>query len=287
MGTQANHSLEAVKNFWNTHPLFAGESSEEPGTKEWFLAHEAVYNHDCFPAGKPDAIFMEGLHPGMDILDVGCGPGYWVRYFLHQGLTSVSACDITPAAVALTIRSLELFGLQTEGEIVEGNAESLPFTDASFDHINCQGVIHHTPDTEQCIREFFRVLRPGGTVCFSVYYKNFLLYHPALLRLAAGIAGKCISLKGRGRENLLQNPDPDEVVRRYDGVDNPIGKSFTKAEALALLSPDGFPLFKVERSARFFFPARALPIPLPKRLHRVLHTHCGLLFVVRARKNGY
>ena len=207
MSRHAEATLDMVKNFWNAHPLFTDEASEEPGTKEWFLAHEAIINSDCLPAGKPDAIFMEALHLGMDICDIGCGPGYWVRHFLRQGFLRVSACDLTPAAIALTRRSLELFGLHTKGEIVEGNAECLPFPDASFDHINCQGVIHHTPDTEQCIREFFRVLRPGGTVCFSVYYKNIILRHPMLLRLVSSIAGNSIALKGRGREHLLQHAD--------------------------------------------------------------------------------
>ena len=55
------------------------------------------------------------------------------------------------------------------------NCENLHFENETFDHVNCQGVVHHTPNTQKAINEIFRVLKRGGKASISVYYKNFLL----------------------------------------------------------------------------------------------------------------
>jgi SAM-dependent methyltransferase len=208
-----------------------------------------------------------------------------VRRFLRRGNSYVSACDLTPRAVELTKKSLDIFGLTTMGQIVQGNAEDLPFDDASFDHVNCQGVIHHTPNTERCVVEFHRVLKPNGTLCFSVYYRNVFLRHPTLLRLMQVTAGFGMGLKGRGRERLVKEASTaEDLVRRYDGLDNPIGKVYTREEMLALLCCDGRQLFKSLHVERHFFPARALPFRIPKALHKFLSRHAGLLIAVQAVK---
>lgn len=280
-----NISIETVKEFWNANPLFSGETSVELATREWFEAHEAVVESDCLPDVKQYSLFSKGLNTSAKILDVGCGPGYWVRWFLRQGFRNVSACDLTPKAVALTSRSLELFQLKTAGVIVEGNAESLPFEDASFDHVNCQGVIHHTPNTKRCVSEFWRVLRPGGTVCFSVYHKNIFLRSPFLLSCIKMLFSKRIGLPGRGRENMLDaSSGAEDLVRLYDGADNPIGKSYAREEVLALLSDDGRQFFTVTDVDYYFFPARAMRLPIPRWLHCWLSRKMGLLIRVRAQR---
>src|SRR5205085_8113962 len=135
--------------------------------------------------GQASSIFTDGLRPDARLLDVGCGPGLWVRFFARRGFTNISACDLTQAAVDLTKRSLELFGLKARVEV--GNAEALPYGDGTFEHVNCQGVIHHTPDPRKAVEEFARVLVPGGTVCLSVYYRTLILQRPWLLRIVARI----------------------------------------------------------------------------------------------------
>jgi ubiquinone/menaquinone biosynthesis C-methylase UbiE len=47
-------------------------------------------------------------------------------------------------------------------EFVEGEAETLPFADASFDAVISNGVIDLVPDKDAVFAELYRVLRPGG-----------------------------------------------------------------------------------------------------------------------------
>ena len=270
-------SIEHVREFWDLNPLFSGEFGGEVGSREYFERHEKVIINDCM-AGSFDDRFVNFLSKGCSVLDIGCGPGFWVREFCRMGLT-VYACDLSTTAVELTKKSLGLFDLTAH--VLEGNAEKLPYRDESFDYINCQGVIHHTPNTEKCIAEFFRVLKPGGVVCFSVYHRNVILRSPFFLRMILGIFGRWIGLKGRGRDNISRDSDADDIVRIYDGKDNPIGKSYTVDEILTMIRSHNLIFI---RKWHTNFPARTFPFRLPRSLHKFLNDYFGLLVVFLARK---
>lgn len=276
-------SIEQVRNFWEKNPLFTGEGRSRVGSLEWFEEWEKIYIDDCLAGKSPEKIYTEGLSPDKKIIDVGCGPGFWVRYFLKLGFNNLSACDLTEQAISLTKKSLSLYGLDKYSvDIKIGNAEDLPYENESVDHVNCQGVIHHTPNTEKCIEEFYRVLKPGGSLCFSVYYNFFLLRKPFLLKIVCLLLARFIGLSGRGRKSILSSGNPQEIVRTYDGNDNPIGKAFTLKEIENMLSG----LFRIVKIRRTFFPARALPFKIPKRMHFWLHNKHGLLIVLRAVKKS-
>ncbi|MFH1090725.1 MAG: class I SAM-dependent methyltransferase [Pseudomonadota bacterium] len=273
-------TIDDVRAFWDNNPLFSGEGDNPVGSREWFEEAERVIYEDCYASQNPEEIYTAGLDGDSRILDVGCGHGFWVRYFLKCGFENLSACDLSATSVELAKRSLVLFGFDQGIEIKVGNAEDLPFGDESFDHINCQGVVHHTPNTKKCLEEFSRVLKPGGTLCFSVYYKNMILRSPFLTKAVSTVLSPFVALKGRGREKLLNSGDPSEIVRMYDGAENPIGKAYTLNDIEKMTRG----LFSILAFRRHFFPVRAFPIAVPKRLHRYLHDKFGLLIVVRARK---
>lgn len=268
-------TINEVYDFWQNNPLFQGEGQYEVGSKLWFEEWEQIIIQDCFAGQEPEAIYTKGLQSQSKILDVGCGPGFWVRYFLKKGFANISACDLTDKAVELAKLSLETFQFNHDAEIKQGNAEEFPYPDNSFDHINCQGVIHHTPNTEKCLTEFYRVLKKHGSVCFSVYHKNIILRQEFIVKIISQLFSNIIKLKGRGREELLKIAKSDEIVRRYDGMENPIGKAFTKKDILKMCNG----LFKITETKYHFFPARALPLHIPKKLHKLLHNHFGFMIV--------
>lgn len=274
-------SLETVRSFWNDNPLWTGESDFEPGSLEFFDEHRAVYIDDCF-AGSFDVRFYPPPRVNgqkVEILDLGCGIGFWATEFAMRGLANIHAADLTENALRLTEERLLAYGLTADTSIQ--NAESLSFSDGAFGHINCQGVIHHTPNTERAVAEIARVLRPGGTASVSVYYRNPILRSWPVIRLLgwplAVLGG---GLKGRGRENIFLEKNADEIVRLYDGSDNPIGKSYTEKQFVAMLSE----YFIVEETFLHFFPARALPFKIPKALHRWLDRHFGFMLYASLKK---
>ena len=96
--------------------------------------------------------------PAGTILDAGCGTGLNLRH-LPSGSTGI---DINP-------RNIELLRNRLPTHIVvEGDIEAMPFTDGSFGTVLCTEVLEHVPDPAAAIREFRRVLRPGGVLIGSV-----------------------------------------------------------------------------------------------------------------------
>jgi ubiquinone/menaquinone biosynthesis C-methylase UbiE len=98
-------------------------------------------------------------------LEVGAGTGYFMLNMLRAGvIDDAVAMDISPGmlrALAATARRLDM-----EVRTLEGDAESLPFADGSFDLVIGHAVLHHLPDLDSAMAEFARVLAPGGTMAF-------------------------------------------------------------------------------------------------------------------------
>ncbi len=278
MEMSQNKTIDDVRDFWEANPLFTGESEHEPATKAFFDHHRQVVIDDCFAGALPDHLFPSP-QTNEHVLDLGCGPGMWSVELQNRGAKHVSSADLTEQAVQLVKKRAEIYGLTVEAS--QQNAEKLTYPDASFTHVNCQGVIHHTPDTESCVREIARVLEPGGTAMISVYYRNLFIRMWPILRYGGWIVSKLGGgLKGRGREDIMNNSDVDEIVRLYDGAENPIGKSYSKQQFVDLLSP----YFEIDQIFYHFFPARALPFPIPLGLHKFLDKHAGFMIYARLTK---
>jgi len=265
-----SQTLADVKRFWERYPLWTGESLLPRGSREFYEEHARTIVHDGF-AGTMDERIFRGPPRGGRALDLGCGPGFWTVELARRGFR-VCASDLTETALDLARKRCEVFGVTAEFNLQ--NAERMDFPDAAFDHVNCQGVIHHTPDTEACVREIARVLAPGGTASISVYYRNVILrLWPGIHWIGRLIRGLGGALKGRGREDIYATRDVKEIVRLYDGRDNPIGKCYTRAQFVRMLEP----FFVVRETFLHFFPARTLPFPVPGWLHRLLDRSTGFL----------
>ena len=273
-------SIDSVKEFWEENPLWSGESEFEAGTLEFFEEHRMVYFEDCI-AGSFDPRFLPPTRKAKEnvkILDLGCGIGFWATEFALRGFIDIHAADLTKKALKLTGSRLELYGV--EATLSQQNAEKTSFEDDTFDHVNCQGVIHHTPDTQTAVTEIARILKPEGTASMSVYYRNIFLRSWRFIRFVGWLLSLFgAKLRGRGRENIFRLGNVDEIVRLYDGSENPIGKSYTKRSFIEMLSSH----FHVDETYLHFFPARSLPFKVPRFLHRFLDKRCGFMIYATLR----
>jgi SAM-dependent methyltransferase len=276
----SKETVESVQKFWEENPLFKGETTSEPGTPKFYEEIRALFVNDLF-AGVVDPRVYPGPDNSDYVLDLGCGPGNWSIELAQNGSKRVVAADLTRAAVDLTKKRAEIQGVDLE--VSQQNAEAMTFPDETFSHVNCNGVIHHTPDTEGCVREIARVLRPGGTAMISVYYKNVVLNLWPIAKYLGKIARLFgAKIKGRGRDGIYAMDDVNEIVRIYDGDENPIGKAYNDREYRAMLEP----YFEVEHMFLHFFPARSLPFPIPRFLHRFLDRTAGFMIFAVGRKKS-
>jgi SAM-dependent methyltransferase len=119
-------------------------------------------------AGVANPFSLGALEPGEDVLDLGCGAAMdtLVASQMVGADGSVTGIDMTPAMLERAHRAAAEMGA-TNVRFVEGQAEQLPFADASFDVVISNGVIDLIPDKDAVFDELFRVLRPGGRLQLS------------------------------------------------------------------------------------------------------------------------
>jgi ubiquinone/menaquinone biosynthesis C-methylase UbiE len=109
----------------------------------------------------PKLVELGGRTDGLDVLDVGCGPGECVACELDVfGAARVTAIDIDPAMVARAHRRLAGYG--NRASVVTGDVTNLLHLDGQFDAVFNFAVLHHVPDWRTATREIARVLPPGG-----------------------------------------------------------------------------------------------------------------------------
>jgi ubiquinone/menaquinone biosynthesis C-methylase UbiE len=117
--------------------------------------------------GESLAVLQELIRPQPEwhMLDVGTGAGHTAMAFAPR-LARVVATDLTPEMVAKTAELAAARGL-VNLTTRPADAEKLPFDDASFDLLTCRLAFHHFPNPRQAVREFARVLKPGGILGFT------------------------------------------------------------------------------------------------------------------------
>jgi SAM-dependent methyltransferase len=101
---------------------------------------------------------------GKDVIELGCGTAYFGARIKRQGARRVLGIDVTPAQLDTARRMNEQFGLGLE--LIEGNAESVPEPDASFDLAVSEYGASIWCDPYLWIPEAARLLRPGGELVF-------------------------------------------------------------------------------------------------------------------------
>jgi len=139
----------------------AQEEEDSEGWKRfqlrWYL--------DCY--GYPsEAALAAALAGRRHILDAGCGPGHkaaWLARLNPRAL--VVAMDLSDSVFLAARRYADVPNML----FVKGDIAATPYRDGAFDLINCDQVLHHTADPPRTLREFRRILAPGGGLHTYVY----------------------------------------------------------------------------------------------------------------------
>ena len=246
-----NTTIADVKGFWDANPCqshlsrerdrrryFEDISKKRYQGREWHLPTVAKF--DSFR--------------GKDVLEIGCGIATDGLEFAKNGANYVGV-DLTPHSIELARERFGLFGIPGRFEVANAE-ESLPFADASFDHVYSFGVIHHSPVPERIVEEIHRVLRRGGTLTVMLYNRSSINYYieimflrkvfrwcllpkfmPGLLATVTGFD----RWKLEGHKEMLKQKISKEqwISMNTDGPFCPLARVYNWKEAAALFAPFG------------------------------------------------
>jgi SAM-dependent methyltransferase len=209
-----------------------------------------------------------------DVLEIGVGSGSHAALLAGHAKT-FTGIDLTEYAVRSTTQRLKAFDLA--GTVLQQDAEKLEFENASFDFVWSWGVIHHSSDTRQVLREIARVLRPGGRAVIMVYHRSWWNYY-----LVGGL------FHGILRGQLFRTGSLHKVVQ--GATDGALARYYSARDWRELVSE----FFDVDRICVYGSKAELVPLPagglkravvrmLPAGLARFLTNTCrGGSFLVSA-----
>jgi ubiquinone/menaquinone biosynthesis C-methylase UbiE len=195
----------AVREFWNADPC----GTRYLADKDDFEAH-AHARYKLEPFIFDFAQFKDSR--GLKVLEIGVGMGADYLEWLKAG-AQATGVDLSNASIERARHRCEIAGFKPDLHVAD--AERLPFPDNSFDVVYSYGVMHHSPNTAQCVCEALRVLKPGGQARIMVYHHRSLT--GAMLWLRYGI--------WRGK-SLRQSV--------FDHLESPGTKTYTQQEAQEL-----------------------------------------------------
>ncbi|KIW09842.1 hypothetical protein PV08_11943 [Exophiala spinifera] len=108
------------------------------------------------------------LRDGSLVLDAGTGNGDVAIFMARKGL-KVKAIDLLPMHVGWARENVKRKHLGDQIEVSCGNYEQLKFDDDTFDGAYTMETLVHASEPQQAMREFYRVLKPGGVVTHVEY----------------------------------------------------------------------------------------------------------------------
>jgi ubiquinone/menaquinone biosynthesis C-methylase UbiE len=169
------------------------------------------------------------LHPGLDVVDCGCGLGSITIGIAERVAPGrVVGIDIAETQVG-TARSLANDRGLTNVQFEIGTIYELPYPDGSFDVAFAHTVLEHLGDPLRALREMRRVLRPGGVVAVRDTDWASIVIAPTVPRVR-----RCIDLVARAMVHRGSSPYYAPQQRRLlleAGFERTEGFAFTERQA--------------------------------------------------------
>jgi len=189
-------------------------------------------------AGYPSAVDLSEQNiGGKSFLNIGCGGGYEGLLFAGYN-TRYIGVDFSHNAVSYTKQLITNAGFKAN--TFQCEAEALPFQDASIDVVYSSGVLHHTPNTEDTLKEVFRVIKPGGIAMIGLYatYSPMFMWY----RLHAILRG-----------NWTKKSMDDWMNANTEGewqTENRVNhwtKTYSKLEFISMMERAGFSNIRIQQ----------------------------------------
>jgi ubiquinone/menaquinone biosynthesis C-methylase UbiE len=99
---------------------------------------------------------------GLSVLDVGCGSGIDIQYFIEKGALTVAGCDISKELLEIAMSN------NPKADIRNNGFNYLTWKDNTFDIVWSKYALNCADDVSTPLKELFRVCKKGGTLLLQV-----------------------------------------------------------------------------------------------------------------------
>jgi len=164
------------------------------------------------------------VQPGNTGIDLCCGTCDWtIAIAKASGRGRVVGLDFSPNMLEVGREKVKKEGLDSQIELVQGNAMHLPFPDNSFDYATIGFGLRNVPDYTRVLQEMQRVVKPGGqVVCLEMskptwqpFKAIFYFYFERLLPLVGRIVAKSYEQYKWLPESLKAFPGREQLAQMY------------------------------------------------------------------------
>jgi len=170
MDKMINHNVEDVKRYWNNRPCNIRHSNKKIGTKEYF---DEVEKRKYFVEPHIKSFAEFDSWRDKEVLEIGCGIGTAVINFARCG-ANVTAVDLSQESIDIAKQRAKVFNLENKIKFYQGNIEELSsFTPVKvYDLVYSFGVIHHTPNPSNVIKQLKKYMDTSSRLKLMLYAKN-------------------------------------------------------------------------------------------------------------------
>lgn len=249
---QARQWQQANRDWWEQHPMrydFSESVEIAENSREFYEEIDRRFFRDAstylpYKTTPFEGLIDLGSLASQDVLEIGVGMGSHAQLLASRS-KSFAGIDLTSYAVKSTSARMKVAGLERPGiTIRQMDAEKLEFPDNSFDLVWSWGVIHHSSNTRQILKEIHRVLRPGGKATTMVYHRNLWNYY-----IYSGLFGGIV------KRHLFRTGSLHKV--RQIEIDGALARFYTVAEWKSLVSE----FFTVENVKIMGSKTELVPLP--------------------------
>jgi SAM-dependent methyltransferase len=205
---QIAEQKEQTKKQWNANPC--GQVGDVSYSPEYFQEVER-FRYDEYGTWMRD-FYRYDDHKDVKLLEIGVGQGTDLAQYCKGGAECYGV-DITKGHWELALANFSSRGYKAE--IFLEDAADLHFENNSFDKVVSFGVLHHTPDIEQCVAQVHRVLKPGGKFVISLYHRNSFFWFTTKLIKEGILKGHLFKIGYAGLKSTIETGADGKNIKPY------------------------------------------------------------------------
>ena len=151
-------------------------NTDEIYTDEEIAEFEAMFGEGFLSPGGQEEVakIVENVSlAGKEVLDIGVGLGGPACLLIEKhGAARVTGIDVEDTVLKTAAQTVLRRSLQDRVILKRVEPGPLPFDDESFDVVFSKDAIIHIPDKGALFREIYRILKPGGCIAMSDWYRG-------------------------------------------------------------------------------------------------------------------